>query len=380
MNRHFLAPLLFLFLAGAVPAQNSLTPQLHGFVTQGFLYGSGNNYLGMDTTSGSAAWTEAAINVNEQVTDKLRVGVQFHFTRLGQFGGDNVTVDWALGDYKFSRWLGLRAGKVKIRWGLYNDTQDADPGYTWSLLPEPMYAVDWRATDLSQMGAELYGSMPLGESMGELAYSLYYGDYQYASNDGYMEGFRESGLNFTDQPGGKTPGFDLRWKLPSAGLMLGGSLMLYDAKGNLTNGTFRQPLTYWPTYYAQYERGKFWLSGQYMRLVQYTDLALDGAGPVASLSDTRAWFAMGGYHLTDKLQLGAYHTRYMVASAADRSDPANYFRDWVVSGKYDIDSYFYLKLEGHFIDGYGLGFYTLNNPNGFKPQTRLLVAKVGFSF
>jgi hypothetical protein len=117
-----------------------------------------------------------------------------------------------------------------------------------------------------------------------------------------------------------------------------------------------------------------------MKLVQYNDVAINGQLPSVGLSDTRAWFAMGEYHLTNKLQVGLYHTRYIVASSADKSDPASHFRDWVVSSRYDINSYFYLKLEGHFIDGTGLGFYTFDNPNGVSPRTKVLVAKVGFSF
>jgi hypothetical protein len=117
-----------------------------------------------------------------------------------------------------------------------------------------------------------------------------------------------------------------------------------------------------------------------VKLVQYQIVTLTGAGPSASASDSRAWFAMGGYHLTEKLQLGTYYTRYLVASAGDPSNPANYFHDTVISGRYDINPNFYAKVEGHLIDGNALGFYTLDNPNGFMPKTNLLVAKIGFTF
>ena len=207
----------------ALMAQEDLKPQVHGFVTQGFVYSGGNNYLGMDTNSGSAGWTEGAVNINDQLTHRLRVGAQFHSTKLGQFGSWVPGVDWALADYRVNQWLGIRAGKVKIRWGLFNDTQDADPGYLWSLLPEPMYAVDWRTTNLSQLGAELYGRVRLGAGRGELGYSVYYGHYSYASNDGYMEGFKQSGIDFSKRPGASRDSIcagrhrlrDWRWADPS---------------------------------------------------------------------------------------------------------------------------------------------------------------------
>jgi len=354
--------------------------QIHGFATQSVLKGGANNYLGMNTSSGTTAWSEAAVNVQDQVSDKLRVGVQFHYIRLGAFGGDTPTVDWALGDYTINRWLGLRAGKVKMRWGLYNDTQDYDPGYMWSLLPEGIYGVDFRATDLSQNGAELYGSIQLGKKAGDLDYSVYFGYYFDATNDGIMESLNESGLVFNGSVGGKTPGFDLRWKTPLRGLKAGGSLMAYDAKGNLTNGTYLQPLAYWQAYYAQYEHRKVFLSYQYTRLVQNQIVTITGTAPATSSLKTPSWFAMGGYHISDKLQAGAYYTSFTVASAADKNDPANYFHDWVASSRYDIDSYFYAKLEGHLIHGNAAGFYGFNNPNGLNTETNLIVAKIGFIF
>jgi hypothetical protein len=354
--------------------------QLHGFAVQSFVRSGSNNYLGLNSSAGSTQWTEAAVNVNDQVSDKLRVGVQFHLTRLGAFGGDGVTVDWALGDYSMTQWLGVRAGKVKIRWGLFNDTQDADPGYLWSLLPEPVYGIDQRATNLAQYGAELYGRVPLGKKLGTLDYSAYYGDYFYASNDGYAANFTQQGLTFVSQPGGKTPGFDLRWSTPLHGLMLGGSLMMYDANGTLTNGTFNQPLAFWPTYYAQYNHKKLFADWQYVKLVQYQTVTLTGTSPVTSVQDTRSWFVMAGYHVTNKLQLGTYYTRYVDASATDRSDPANYFHDTAISARYDVDLHFYLKAEGHFIRGNGLGFYSQQNPNSLQPNTNMVVAKAGFTF
>jgi hypothetical protein len=354
--------------------------QIHGFATQAYVVSDDNNYLGMDTRTGAPSWTEAAVNVNDQVSDKLRVGIQLHYTRLGAFGGDNLNVDWALGDYQANQWVGIRAGKVKIRWGLLNDTQDYDPGYLWSLLPESIYGIDIRATNLSQLGAELYGKLPLQRKFGRLNYSAYYGYYYYADNDGYRETMSQSGLVFDKMPGGKTPGLDVRWETPVRGLKAGGSLMIYNAKGNLTNGTYTAPYAYWPTGYAQYDFKKFFSSYQYAKLVSYQTATVSGSGPVTTGSDCRQWFAMGGYHLTEKFQAGAYYSKYTVPSAGDNSDPANHFKDWVVSGRYDFNSDFYGKIEGHFIDGNALGFYGLNNPNGLKPKTNVMVAKIGFTF
>jgi hypothetical protein len=381
MSKHWLVALglACASLAAAQSGDELNKLQFHGFVTQALMATSHNNYLGMDTRHLSADWTEAALNVNDEVSDKLRVGLQLHYMRLGIFGGDGVNVDWVMGDYRFNQELGVRAGRVKIRWGLYNDTQDYDPGYLWSLLPESIYAVDWRATNLSQNGAEFYGKLDVGER-NALRYSLYYGDYTYASNDGYMETFREEGVGFPSPPGGKTPGFDLRWITPAPGLTLGGSLMIYTARGSLVSGTFRQPAAYWPAYYAQYKFKKVFASGQYSRDLQYNIFSVTGQAQEVDPSDQRAWFVMGGYRLTSKLQAGAYYTHYLDAEGAGDLDPANYFRDWVASARYDFSTDVYFKMEGHLMDGNGVGFYTAVNPNGLTPRTNAMVAKIGFTF
>jgi len=354
--------------------------QIHGFATQAFIASSGNNYLGMDTRTGTTTWTEAAVNANEPFTDKFRAGVQLHYTRLGSFVGSSPTLDWALADYRLNPRLGLRAGKVKIRWGLFNDTQDYDPGYLWSLLPEPIYGIDIRATNLSQYGAEAYGKSTLPRKLGRLAYSGYYGYYFYSSDDGYMALFRSMGYNFPKPPSGITPGFDLRWESKIPGLLLGGSLMMYNAHGAMSTGAYSMPLAFWPTYYAQYSFRRFSTSAQYMKLVQYQTFRVSGAAPSTSGSDTRAWFAMGSYHLTGKLQAGAYYTHELIPSGGDNANPANFFKDWVASARFDFNSFFYAKLEGHFVNGNAAGLYSFNNPNGLQPKTDVALAKVGFTF
>jgi hypothetical protein len=150
--------------------------------------------------------------------------------------------------------------------------------------------------------------------------------------------------------------------------------------GKSYSGTYYQPLAFWPTYYAQYNHKKLFAAWQYVKLVEYQVVTAPGSTPATSGQDTRAWFAMAGYRVTNRLQVGSYYTRYVIADSGDTSDPANYFHDAVVSGRFDIDSHFYAKLEGHFIDGNALGFYALDNANGLQPNTRLVVAKAGFTF
>jgi hypothetical protein len=59
--------------------------------------------------------------------------------------------------------------------------------------------------------------------------------------------------------------------------------------------------------------------------------------------------------------------------------------DQTVTARVDITRFWDLKIEGHFIDGYGSpqsirGFYPQNNPGGFEPNTHLLVIRTGWNF
>src|SRR5882724_5623370 len=99
--------------------------QFHGFVSQGFLKTTANDYL-IDSSRGSSEISEAGFNATAQVTDKLRVGLQMFAYELGTLGNFNVKADWYYLDYRVRDWVGVRAGRLKIAYGLYNDVSDID--------------------------------------------------------------------------------------------------------------------------------------------------------------------------------------------------------------------------------------------------------------
>jgi len=49
------------------------TVQVHGFASQGFIYTNDNNWLTMNTSQGSAAFTDFGLNMSTQITDKFRI-------------------------------------------------------------------------------------------------------------------------------------------------------------------------------------------------------------------------------------------------------------------------------------------------------------------
>ena len=131
-------------------------------------------------------------------------------------------------------------------------------------------------------------------------------------------------------------------------------------------------------YYAEWTRGKLDIAAEYWRS-PLEPVANVGGTIVPIPLDQRTWDPMISYRLTRKLQVGTYYSWY-IDKALDTSQPANYQKDWAISGRYDFNQYFYGKLEGHFQHGNGLGYYASVNPNGLKPNSNMLAARVGFTF
>jgi hypothetical protein len=115
--RRMAAFMFIIVLAGNLSAQDLSGIQLHGFVTQGFMFSTHNNYLTMQTSSGSLQWTDGVFNVSDSLGDNLRVGVQFHMFQLGQLGGPNVHVDWASG-LSDQRLFWISRGKSEDGYGI----------------------------------------------------------------------------------------------------------------------------------------------------------------------------------------------------------------------------------------------------------------------
>jgi hypothetical protein len=389
--KRILTLLLVCACAGTMFAQDLDHIQIHGFATQGFLYSSTNNYLGANTSAGTLQWTDGAVSVSDAISDKLRVGIQLHMYQLGEFGGPTVQVDWASGDYKVNDHVGFRAGKIKTPLGLFNDSQDVDSVHLWALLPQSMYPSANRSFYLSIIGGEYYGAAKLGKKAGTIVYRGYAGyraldlngGYENQINTGVAELDADLGQPFqaaSTAPGGNVYGGDVRWQTPVKGLLIGTSTMIADLHGSAGIVTFGQHMNGIEQHYAQFERGKFFADGEYRR---QPVAFYEAAGPlyVPIPLDWRSWYAMTGYHVSEKFQVGTYYSHFVDAGGGENTSlPANYSKDWTISGRYDFNPYFYAKLEEHFVHGTDMGYYTDDNPNGLKPRSNILAAKIGFSF
>jgi hypothetical protein len=391
MNRMLIGVLLAsASMSAAAQSLDDLNIQIHGYATQGFLYTTNNNIFTTTSSNGSPAWTEAVVNLTAQPIPKLRIGVQARYFLLGQFG-NAITLDWAAADYKASDKFGVRFGKVKTPLGLFNEIQDIDPSYMWSLLPQGIYPITSRNSILSHYGGVVYGTLDL-QKAGKLEYRGWVGERYISSNDGYFLTAEETGTGFPSGIRQVVDGAALHWRTPLRGLMIGASLQHSNGDDNpltltipglgiLTASSVENSSNN-PQFFGKFETSKFMLAGEYSRAPLYLVSIIPNVLTEIAREDTRSWYGMATYKLTGKLTAGVYDTQFIDKAVNDviNSGTNRYSKDWVLSSRYDFNEYLYAKAEQHFINGTSLGYDVDLNLGGPKPTTKLTILKMGVSF
>jgi hypothetical protein len=168
--------------------------EINGFISQGYLTTTDNNFMG-ETSEGSFEFNEIGINFGKELTENMRVGVQLFSRDLGNYGNNEITVDWAYGDYRWKDWLGVRVGKIKTPHGLYNETRDVDMLRNWIFLPQSVYPEIERDAALSLMGVGVYGNARLGR-VGGLSYQAMIGTQNIDANESLAQSLM--GINTFD--------------------------------------------------------------------------------------------------------------------------------------------------------------------------------------
>jgi hypothetical protein len=390
----------WLLLLAAIPAAaqslDDLNIQIHGYATQGFIYTNQNNIFTLNSTDGSPAWTEAVVNIAAQPSRRLRVGVQGRYYLLGNLGNE-ISLDWAQADYKLNNRFGVRFGKVKTPIGMFNEIQDIDPSYTWSMLPQTVYPLESRNSMLSHLGGIAYGSLKLGAKAGDLDYRLWTGELSLGPNDGYFVNEKETGITLTNGMSSSLEGGTLRWRTPVSGLMVGAS----DERMNHLTGPYidyalgaqygvpsgfagTEDIKGFNQYYlfGKYEGNKLMVAAEYNRIPISALFEFPELNTISPFrEDFRAWYGMASYKLTDKFTAGSYYSQYF--NRLQALGPGRYLKDWAFSCRYDFNQFLYAKAEQHIMNGtsgqLGLFDYAMN-PGGLQPTTKMTILKIGVSF
>ena len=165
--------------------------QIGGFFSQGYLYSNNNNFPTADE-GGTWNFREMAFNVSDTIGAHLRIGGQAFAQSFGNIGDDKIILDWAIADYNFNQYFGIRVGRVKYPKGLYGEALDLDAVRPFVFLPGSVYSPILRDFSASFDGGMAYGSFNVGKS--SFDYKAFFGDIPMNPNQGVAEFYDNSGF------------------------------------------------------------------------------------------------------------------------------------------------------------------------------------------
>jgi len=324
---------------------------VHGFVSQGGILSTGNNYLAA-SKHGTLEFSEVGVNFTTELTDQLRVGLQLFAHDLGPINRYGARADWYYLDYRFRDWLGVRAGRVKLPFGLYNETSDIDAARVAVLLPQSVYPIADRDFLLAQTGVEVYGYVGL-RAAGALEYRLYGGTI-------FVDLPANSNVKSIDVP--YVAGGRLMWETPITGLRVGGSgQVIRLVFGDALDPTMPTKLTnlgltvYLGAASAELVRQNLVLAAELSEWRAHLDdntLALLPPGGKQTTVSARAYL-LGTYHVARWLWPGAYYSMLFPdeANATFSGASQNMQHDVAGTLRFDINAHWLFKLEGHYMHG-----------------------------
>jgi hypothetical protein len=343
--------------------EEALDIEVHAFVSQGFIKTSTNNYLAR-SERGSFEFTEVGINFTKNVTEDLRGGIQFFARKLGQLGNYDAKLDWFYLDYRFADWLGLRAGRVKLPFGLYTETSDIDSARVPVLLPQSVYPSANRDFLLAQTGGEIYGYISLQEA-GALEYRLYGGTIFLEVRDSPLSPFRVINLETPYLVGGR-----LSYDTPLEGLRIGASAQVLRLDTELSYGTGARvsaeiPAVLWVAS-AEYTRDQFSFATEYSRWHVEARSSNPMLFPASKTVSERGYFLVS-YVVNDWFHPCAYYSVYF-PNIEKREGRAGSQQDLSLTLRFDINPFWLIKVESHYLRGTAALSAALNDN---RPQSRL---------
>lgn len=415
---------LTLFLiAGQVPwSALAYGVEIHGFYSQGYMkstdrdFGSTDNDYMAETSEGTFQFNEMGLNFSTDLTDELRIGMQFFARDLGPEGNDEIKLDWAYADYRFKDYLGLRVGKVKLVVGLYNDVRELDMTRTSVLLPQGVYTETWRDNLSGIKGVSLYGDVPI-PVIGSFQYTLQAGMITVSKDTGFAVAFEERlskySLTVTDMDADVCYSGALEYQ-PSLvdGLRL--KYTYYDIQNVTfagasvvpTNafGKDKPPIDYPTTLMyrvntldryvisAEYMRGDFTFVGEYTIGEFQGDLKFDGLTGWIDRDPVKGegWYITGSYRFNDLFEWGIGYSNYYPnkddkdgddqAAIEGKPDYTAWEKDFYSSFRFDLNEWAILKFEIHVKNGFG-AYSAAQDPDVIPEEDWLLFAsKITFTF
>ncbi|NOQ17386.1 MAG: hypothetical protein GQ581_10040, partial [Methyloprofundus sp.] len=334
--------------------------QFHGFLSQGLFHTSGNNVFGKSKDSVSAGLTEVGLNVSYQALHNLSFALQGLYRRAGEStgSGGEVSLDYGFVDLTLINLqemrIGVRGGRVKNAWGLYNETRDVSFTHPTIILPF-MYFERLRTMLLAIDGGQFYADY--NSPIGDFSFKFNYGFIRDSKNelllaivsDPNITGHLEADTSFMAQLRYEIQGGKYVFALGYADINLSYTTQTeFDPYADLKTHIFPIVVS------AQYNGEYFNLTGEYS--YQWNEFTGYSDRPDA-FPISEHWYIQGGYRILDNLELTVRYD----ASVQDINDrkgklfhqatglPAHlaYSQDWVVGLRWNITPAWMIRTEYH---------------------------------
>ena len=339
--------------------------QVHGFASQAMFLTSGNNMFGPSISNPGFDFTELGINGSWLPLPNLRLSMQILSRRDGAWSNGSPVIDFGLIDYGFyfsnDYRLGVRAGRVRQPYGLYNDTRDVAFTRPSILLPQSIYYEGTRDFTISADGLLVYGEVR--KPWGNLNLELFGGyartdnkETQYSFIQQNYYGTLASDPDFVGRLSYETYDGALR-------LALSGAHTSMRYKPNLAGDTLpRGNIGFDPIVVsAQYNTENWTFSSEY----SYNFSSYSGFGPgYDSSTNGESYYFQSAYRFAPKWELmGRYEAYYI--NTQDESGKAfqqnyglpaytQFAKIWTIGLRHDITPWMMVRAEYNYTNGTAL--------------------------
>jgi hypothetical protein len=362
--------------------------QVHGFAMQAGIHTSDNSFGGDSDDAVSSDYNEAGLNVSAEFFQRLRLSVQMVARNAGDYDTGALRTDYAQIDFaaisNVSDKAGIRVGRVKNAYGLFNDTRDVAHTRPSIYLPPIIYWEQLRDIMLYRDGGAIYWDN--SGDHGTFSFDAGVGKPQITERMATETLFFQVDHIDADDP--RVVVARLLWEDAGGNLRLALSTLQAESGVDVGfEGDFKARL-----YLAslQYSTEKWQLTSE-AAFFNY-DLSLNDPFLSAFSRNTYgdaiyvqyAWFFTPDWQVYARYDIGYFdrHDRdgdsfetLMIPAAAAFS------RDAGIGTRWDIDENWMLSFEAHYIEGM-LALSIVDNPalREGSPYWTLVAAELAFRF
>lgn len=367
--------------------------QIHGFLSQGFVHTSANNFFGESENSVSTDFREIGLNGSWTVIPELQLSMQIVYRDAGLTNEEGVLIDYGYANYSFfsneTTLLGIKAGRVPTPFGFYNDTRDVASLRPGIILPQSIYFERNRNLAISADGG--YFSAEHRSDYGD--FFLQTGVVQSRGNDpefkngvvGSLPGKFDGALSWINQ---------LNYEWRSGLVRLGFSYADLNFKYNPDSGTESRNLQpgkfkFTPFVFSfQYNEEQWSLTSEYaIRRRRTTDFGVPD-------TDTTGYsfYVQGTYKFTSWMEAMVRYDHLIsdwndstgekwAATRPGRVPYSRFAKDWTAGLRFTVIPKLLVSLEYHYVNGTGW-LSTLENPDASqtKQKWNLYMMMISYDF